>query len=114
MTIDTATYAQFVLALVFVLALIGILAAIARRLGLGEIHTGKPNQGRRLAVVEVRALDAKRKLVLLRRDGVEHLILIGPANETLIESGIALSHGDFAGALHHAATSATLATESSR
>lgn len=103
MTMDYAAYSQFVLALVFVLALIGILGAIARRLGLGGIRAAKGASERRISIVEVRPLDAKRKLILLRRDQVEHLIIIGPSSEMLIECGISVPGGDFAGTLRHAA-----------
>lgn len=103
MTMDYAAYSQFILALVFVLALIGILGAVARRLGLGGIRAAKGTAERRLSIVEVRPLDAKRKLILLRRDQVEHLIIIGPASETLIESGIPAPRDDFAGTLRHTA-----------
>ncbi len=85
---DLETYFKFVLALIFVLGLIAALAWTARRFGLG----GKlvPNAGRRrLSVSEVMPLDALRKLVLLRRDGTEHLVLLGPGPDLLLESGIA-------------------------
>jgi flagellar protein FliO/FliZ len=107
MTMDYAAYSQFVLALVFVLALIGILGALARRLGLGGIRAANGSSERRISIVEVRPLDAKRKVILLRRDQVEHLIIIGPASELLIERGIPVSrpvpHSEFAETLHHAA-----------
>ena len=41
---------------------------------------------RRLGVVETLPLDARRRLVLVRRDGVEHLILLGAAGEAVIET----------------------------
>jgi flagellar protein FliO/FliZ len=87
------TYFQFVLALAFVLALIVALAYVVRRLGLGGrfVVTGDK---RRLAIVEVLPLDAKRRLVLLRRDGVEHLVLLGAASDLVIECG---SAGGFSG-----------------
>ena len=87
------TYFQFVLALAFVLALIVALAYVVRRLGLGGrfVVTGDK---RRLAIVEVLPLDAKRRLVLLRRDGVEHLVLLGAASDIVIECG---SAGGFSG-----------------
>ena len=87
------TYFQFVLALAFVLALIVALAYVVRRLGLGGrfVVTGGK---RRLAIVEVLPLDAKRRLVLLRRDGVEHLVLLGAASDCVIECG---SAGGFSG-----------------
>ena len=80
-------YSRFLLALVFVVALIAVLAWAARRFGVaGRIGAGK--SGRRLAVVESAALDGKRRLVLIRRDDTEHLVLIGAETATVIESGI--------------------------
>ena len=81
-------YIRFMLALVLVLALIGGLAWAARRFGFGGQLT--PNRGKspRLSVVEVRVLDSRRKLVLLRRDGCEHLVLLGPNQDLLLESAI--------------------------
>jgi flagellar protein FliO/FliZ len=85
---DLDVYLRFVLALVFVLALIGVVAWVGRRMGvLGRVTMGRANTGR-IGVVESTAIDAKRRLVLVRRDGVEHLVLLGPTSETLIESGI--------------------------
>ena len=86
---------QFILALVFVLALIGVLAAVARRMGLGYGPAVR-GERRRLAVSEVVALDGKRKLVLVRRDSTEHLVILGPNSETLIESAITQPAASFA------------------
>jgi len=84
---DIALYGQFVLALAVVLALIGLLAMGARRLGFAPRVT--PLRGkRRLAIVEVLALDAKHRLVLVRRDAVDHLLLLGAAQDAVIETGI--------------------------
>lgn len=81
-------YSRLLLALVFVVALIAILAWAARRFGIaGRIGAGK--SGRRLSIVESAALDGKRRLVLIRRDDTEHLVLIGAETATVIESGIA-------------------------
>jgi flagellar protein FliO/FliZ len=83
---DWTQYLQFALALGFVLALIGVLALLAQRFGLG--HAPRRGTRRRLAVAEVMALDAKHKLVLVRRDDVEHLIVLGPGAAALIETGM--------------------------
>lgn len=87
---DFAEYLRFFVALGFVLVLIAGLAALVRRSGFGERLAAAPSAGgqRRLALVEVRPLDAKRKLVLLRRDDREHLVLLGASGDLLIESGI--------------------------
>lgn len=81
-------YLRFVLALVFVLALIGLLAWVARRYGFGGHASGRSSRTRRLEIVETKTVDGKRRLVLLRRDDVEHLVLTGPNSEILIEQGI--------------------------
>lgn len=86
---EPETYLRFVLALVFVLALIGLLAWLARRMGFGiPVQGFRQQKSRRLGMVEVMALDGRRRLVLLRRDGVEHLVILGPAGETVVETGI--------------------------
>jgi len=43
----------------------------------------------RLAVMEQASVDSKRKLVLIRRDDVEHLIMTGGPVDVVIETGIA-------------------------
>ena len=83
-------YLRFFLALIFVLGLIGILAVLARRTGLGfPITAIKSIQKRRLSVVEVTTVDGRRRMVLIRRDNIEHLLLISPSSEMLIETNIA-------------------------
>lgn len=87
-------YVRFILALLFVLGLIGLLAFLLRRFGLGAVRVSPAFRGkgrgaaRRLAVVEVAIVDARHRLVLIRRDDTEHLVLLGPASDLLIESGI--------------------------
>ena len=49
---------------------------------------------RRLSVVEVTAVDGRRRMVLVRRDDVEHLLLISPTSETVIERGITTANGN--------------------
>ena len=45
-------------------------------------------RGQRLGISEYHELDKSRRLVLVRRDNVEHLILIGGAQDLVIEPGI--------------------------
>ena len=82
------TYIRFILALIFVLALIGLLAWAARRFGIARNapHVGSKN--RRLVVIETASLDSKRRLVLVRRDTTEHLLLLGVTGDLVIETGI--------------------------
>ena len=83
---DFATLLRFALALALVLLLIVALGWVLRRYGPGAA-TPKRN-GRRIGILENAPLDAKRRLVLVRRDDVEHLLLISPTRETVIETGI--------------------------
>jgi len=85
---DWMSYARFALALLFVLALIGVLTALARRFGLGGVASTRGAGKRRLGMAEVLAIDGKRRLVLVRRDDTEHLLLIGGETDLVIEHGI--------------------------
>jgi flagellar protein FliO/FliZ len=82
------SYLSFFLALIFVLGLIGILAALARRMGFGFRRPHVKGGNRRLSIVEVMPVDAKRRLLLVRRDSTEHLILLGTTEDVVVEAGI--------------------------
>lgn len=47
----------------------------------------KLDGGHRLKIVETRRIDAKNSAVLLRRDNIEHLIILGASN-LVVENGI--------------------------
>ncbi|MCM2293712.1 flagellar biosynthetic protein FliO [Allorhizobium sp. BGMRC 0089] len=49
---------------------------------------GGRNRQPRLQVLDAAAVDARRRLVLVRRDNIEHLILIGGPTDVVVESGI--------------------------
>lgn len=85
---EIETYFRFLGALLFVLALIGGAGWAARRFGLGGRLAPNPGKARRLSVVEVATLDSRRKLVLVRRDTTEHLLLLGAGQDVLVEGGI--------------------------
>ena len=76
-----------VLTILLVVILILIFRAIRLIAGKPVI---KQAHGRvpRLAVSEFENLDDKRRLVLIRRDDVEHLVMIGGASDVLIEKNI--------------------------
>jgi flagellar protein FliO/FliZ len=86
--VDISVYLRFILALAGVLALIAIAAFILKRVGWGGMTAPKSGQ-KRLAVTAAIALDGRRRLVLVRRDDVEHLLLIGGPADLVVESGIA-------------------------
>lgn len=49
---------------------------------------GGRNRAPRLAVLDAAAIDTRRRLVLVRRDDVEHLVMIGGPTDIVIESRI--------------------------
>jgi flagellar biogenesis protein FliO len=79
----------FLAAFVVVLALIGLAAWLVRRFGGSNIGANA-NRGRmpRLAVIDAAAVDGRRRLVLVRRDNVEHLLMIGGPSDIVIEPNI--------------------------
>jgi len=86
--LEAETWVRFVLALGIVLGLLGATAWGLRRLALGLPLAGGLGRPRRLSLVETIALDHRRRLVLVRRDGTEHLLLLGLTGEQVIESTI--------------------------
>lgn len=79
----------FILAFVFVLALIGLAAWLVRRFGGNRLGANSA-RGRmpRLAVIDAAAVDGRRRLVLVRRDNVEHLLMIGGPSDIVVEPNI--------------------------
>ena len=72
---DETQYIQAILSLIFVLGLIGILSIIVRKFGIaGTIPKRKGNE--RIIIEEMKMIDARRKLILIKRDDKEHLLLI--------------------------------------
>ncbi|ACK52417.1 hypothetical protein Msil_3528 [Methylocella silvestris BL2] len=73
------------------LLLAGALVLFAIRLAFGR-RVRAPGGGRtrlpRLGVVDAFDLDRQRQLVIIRRDNVEHLLMIGGPNDLVIESEI--------------------------
>jgi len=48
----------------------------------------QPKPDKRLDIVEQTNLDGRRRLVLIRRDNIEHLIMTGGPVDVLVETGI--------------------------
>jgi len=68
--------------------LIAILWIVRGRRGPSPFVRGGRNRQPRLQVLDAAAVDARRRLVLVRRDDVEHLIMIGGPSDIVIESRI--------------------------
>ncbi|MFZ0601902.1 MAG: hypothetical protein WAN05_11190, partial [Roseiarcus sp.] len=71
------------IAVLIVLAILYRLT-FAHRLRVPGGRTRQP----RLGLVDAFSLDGQRQLVLVRRDNVEHLVMIGGPNDVLVESQI--------------------------
>jgi hypothetical protein len=85
----TSLPVRFFIAFVVVFALIGVTAWLIRRFGTGALGgTGARGRAPRLAVIEAGAVDGRRKLVLIRRDNIEHLIMIGGPTDIVVEANI--------------------------
>jgi hypothetical protein len=79
-----------VLVVAFLAAALVAVAVIMRKMmrGPGLTTLFAPKSQKRIEVIEQAPIDTKRRLVLIRRDGVEHLLMIGGPVDIVIESGI--------------------------
>lgn len=80
----------YIAAFIFVIALIAFLAWLLKSLFQGGASAGGllRRSERRLAVVDSASVDGRRRLILIRRDGTEHLIMTGGPVDLVIETGI--------------------------
>jgi flagellar protein FliO/FliZ len=96
---DAINFLHYIAALLFVLALAGA-ALLFKRYGanpqafrqslsgkLGKWEFKAPE--RRLAIVETLIVGPKQRLLIIRRDNVEHLVMTGPEGSAVIEGNIA-------------------------
>jgi len=84
---DYMDYLKFFAALIFVLCLMGGLAYLLKRFGLGTNVMISPSK-KRLKIVEILPIDARRRALLIQRDDTQHLVLLGSSGETVIETNI--------------------------
>lgn len=87
---------KYVMAFAIIFVLLALFALVLRRLTGGRLSL--PAQGGRtrqprLGIVDVYDLDRQRQLILLRRDNVEHLLLIGGPNDVVVETNIVRTPG---------------------
>jgi flagellar protein FliO/FliZ len=84
--------AQYLIAFIVIFALLAGFALVLRKMTGAKTRMTAPersrNQKPRLGVIDVYDLDPTRQLVLLRRDNIEHLLLIGGPNDVVVESNI--------------------------
>jgi len=85
---------RFLIAFIVVIGLIALTAWLVRRFG-GERLGNASARGRqpRLAVIDAATVDGRRRLVLIRRDNVEHLLIIGGPTDVVVEQNIVRAVG---------------------
>ncbi len=79
---------RFFLAFLIVLGLIGVAAWAVRRFGSARLGGAVRGRQPRLSVTEYASIDARRRLLLVRRDNVEHLVMIGGPSDIVVEANI--------------------------
>lgn len=78
---DVLDWARALFALVATLALIAGAAYAARRLGM--LQPGGPAQ-KRMRITETLLIDTRRRMVIVRVDDREHVLLLGPAGDVVV------------------------------
>ena len=89
---DGSFLLQFlVIFLTILVLLMGVVLLFRRLAGRGlALSNGAGQRGRqpRLGIVDIYELDRQRQLILLRRDNVEHLLLVGGPTDVVVERNI--------------------------
>lgn len=83
---DVLDLGRYFASLLLVGGLLGVAWLAAKRYGVPGVLPGTTQK--RLSVVETLMIGPRHKLFLLRRDGVEHLLLVGPNGASVVENGI--------------------------
>ena len=87
--IDQLLY--WIISLLFVIALILGMALLIKKFALPNSPNNplfKKNKLRRLEIIDQLPLDHKSRLVLIRRDETEHLLMLGQSGDLVIETNI--------------------------
>ena len=92
---ETPLAVKFFIAFAVVLALIGLTAWLVRRFGANRLGAaGRGGRQPRLAVIDAATVDGRRRLVLIRRDNIEHLLMIGGPTDLVVEPNIVRAVGN--------------------
>jgi flagellar protein FliO/FliZ len=83
-----AVVAQFIITLIVILLLVAAIYWLFQRFVGGPSISPRRSRNLRLAIIDALPIDHRRKLVLIRRDNVEHLILVGGAADLVVESSV--------------------------
>lgn len=101
---DTQMIFRLILGMVFIFGLLIFGVWLLRKTGVSNYVQKARNKNKRATIVEAMQVDPKRRLVMVRRDNVEHLLLLGPNNDLLIEGNIPDQEAVFEQALKKAST----------
>ena len=83
----TLLNAGFALGIVLVLIVLGLW--LLKQLSRATEGMGRGSQ-KRLQVIDTATVDGKRKVMIIRRDNVEHVVMTGGPTDLVIETGIAV------------------------
>lgn len=90
--LELSTAQKVIVASVVILVLLALLGLFVRQIQGGRLRlrgqTGGRQRQPRLGVVDTYDLDRQRQLVLIRRDNIEHLLMIGGASDVVVETNI--------------------------
>ena len=89
--IEASPAVTYLIAFAIIFVLLTLFAVVLRRItgrrSMLAAQSGRTRQPR-LGIVDVYDLDRQRQLILLRRDNVEHLLLVGGPNDVVVETNI--------------------------
>ena len=83
---ETIDFSRLFLSLAFVIFLIWLTAFVIKRFGLDRKLRGVTGTQGRLQVVDVLYLDPKRRLMLVRADTTEYLLLLSGDSATVLNT----------------------------
>ena len=83
-----ASAANWIALLAIIVIALLLLWIVMRLIRMPRLAGGRRSKHARLAVTDAAQVDDRRRIVLVRRDDVEHLIMIGGGNDLVIESDI--------------------------
>lgn len=81
---DLSQYLQLGLALIIVLGLMALLSFILKKVNMAQ--SGINGKNNRLKIVEQRMIDPKNKLMIIRCDDKDHLVISGQNGNTVIKT----------------------------
>ncbi|WP_182419381.1 flagellar biosynthetic protein FliO [Bartonella sp. HY038] len=85
---EAANIVSYIALFVAAIIVLWLIIMIIKRFTRGTYVVGGKNREARLSVRDAAPIDSKRRLVLIKRDNVEHLILIGGPIDLVIETNI--------------------------